>query len=165
MSRQALAMSSLATRFAATLSLGLDDLRSEEDDMSQLSSDDRAAIGEVLARYCHAIDFGRWDDLRELFTADGRLDMAPMGVFEGRDGIRKFTDQMQAAGIVMRHFVTNLVVQGDGDRARVESYVLAISGQPGNTRQTTGQYEDDLVKETGRWLIRSRRVKLDLPKT
>jgi len=158
-------MVSLARRFRARLSLRLDDLRFEEDDVSQLSSDDRAAIGEVLARYCHTIDSGRWDDFRQLFTADGRLDMAPMGVFEGGDGIRKFTDQMQATGIVMRHFVTNLIVQGDGDRARVESYVLAISGQPGNTRQTTGQYEDDLVKEGGRWLIRSRRVKLDMPKT
>ena len=30
--------------------------------MSQLSADDRLAIREIIATYCHALDLGRWDE-------------------------------------------------------------------------------------------------------
>jgi len=44
-----------------------------------------------------------------------------------------------------------------------ESYVLAITGPPGSSHQTTGRYEDELVKVGGRWRIRVRRALLDQP--
>jgi hypothetical protein len=83
--------------------------------MSQLSADDRLAIAELIARYCYAIDQGRWDDFRTLFTDDCRLDFGKvMGVFEGRTGIDRFIGTMRAAGLFMRHYTTNLVVRGEG---------------------------------------------------
>ncbi len=42
--------------------------------MSQLSADDRLAIHEILATYCHALDLGRWEEFAGLFTDDCRLD-------------------------------------------------------------------------------------------
>jgi len=132
--------------------------------VSLLSSDDRLAIAELLARYCHSLDLGRWDDFRALFSEDCRLDFGRlMGVFEGREGLRKFTDMLQATGLFMRHYTTNLVVHGDGERARAESYVLAITGPPGSHSQTTGRYEDDLVKVNGHWRIRVRRAVIETP--
>jgi len=132
--------------------------------VSQLSAEDRLAIAEVVGAYCHAIDLGRWDELCTMFTADGRLDMGQvMGVYEGHAGLRKFGDTLKATGIFMRHYTTNLVIRGDGERARAECYVLAATGQPGDLHQTTGRYEDDFVKQNGRWLLRSRRVLLDVP--
>jgi SnoaL-like protein len=134
--------------------------------MSQLSAEDRVAIGEVLASYCYAIDLGRWETLPQLFTDDCRLDFgATMGVHEGRDGLRAFTDSLRGAPIRMRHYLTNVVVTGDGERARAESYVLAFVGDPGQLRQTTGRYEDELVKRGGRWAIRVRRAVIELPPT
>jgi len=126
--------------------------------MTQLSAEDRLAIGELLAAYCHAIDLGRWETLPELFGET-------MGVHEGREGLRAFADLLRSSGIRMRHYVTNLVVSGDGDRARAESYVLAFVGEPGTLRQTTGRYEDELVKRGGRWAIRVRRAVIELPPT
>jgi hypothetical protein len=70
---------------------------------------------------------------------------------------------MKAAGFLMRHFTTNAVVTGDGERAHAETYVLAIAGPAGGQAQTTGVYLNDLVKADGRWLIRSRRAVLDMP--
>jgi len=134
--------------------------------MAQLSADDRLAIGELLAAYCYAIDLGRWETLPVLFTDDCRLDFGQtMGVHEGRAGLRAFTDSLRAAGIRMRHYLTNVVVSGDGERARAESYVLAFVGEPGDLHQTTGRYEDELVKRDGRWAIRVRRAVIELPPT
>ncbi len=132
--------------------------------MSQLSTEDRLAIREVLAAYCHAIDKGRWHDLRALFTPDCQLDFgALMGVHEGHAGVDRFADMLQSTGLFMRHYTTNVVIAGDGDRARAESYVLAVTGTPGNLAQTTGFYEDDLVKQDGRWRFRVRRARIDVP--
>ena len=132
--------------------------------MSQLSTEDRLAIAELMATYCHAIDLGRWDAFPGLFTADCKLDFgSAMGVFEGTEGMRRFAETMKGIGLFMRHYTTNVVLQGDGQRARGESYVLAITGPPGASSQMTGRYEDELVKVDGRWRIRTRRALLDHP--
>jgi len=136
------------------------------DAMAELSAEDRVAIGELLASYCYAIDLGRWETLPQLFTDDCRLDFgATMGVHEGREGLRAFTDSLRSASIRMRHYLTNVVIAGDGERARAESYVLAFVGEPGALHQTTGRYEDELVKRGGRWAIRLRRAVIELPPT
>jgi hypothetical protein len=127
--------------------------------MTALTSDDRLAIGEVLATYCHCLDQGRFEELRALFVADCRLDFgAVLGVFEGAEGLRRFTDLIGTLGIFMRHYTTNVVIRGDGERAQAESYVLAITGPSGTRTIATGRYEDELVKHDGRWLLRSRRA-------
>ena len=131
--------------------------------MSQLTADDRLAIAEIMAAYCHAIDQGRWDQLDALFSDDCRLDFGKvMGVFEGREGLHRFAEMLRSLGIVMRHYTTNLVVRGDGTRAQAESYVLAITGSGGSRRQSTGRYDDELVKLDGRWRIRERRAVIEM---
>lgn len=132
--------------------------------MSELSAEDHVAIAEIMAAYCQAIDLNRWDDFPSLFTDDCKLDFGSlMGVFEGQEGVRRLADMLGNLGLFMRHFTTNLVVRGDGERAHAESYVLAITGPPGSSSQTTGRYEDELVKDRGRWRIRVRRAILDTP--
>lgn len=133
-----------------------------------LTLEDRLAIGEAIARYCHCVDRGRWDEFPELFTADGSLDLRPlMGVYEGRDAIRAgFCDMLKTVPITMRHLTSNLVVTGAGDRAHAECYVLAItSGEGMPTQQMTGFYDDELVRDGGRWRFRSRRIQPDVPKS
>jgi len=132
--------------------------------MAQLSTEDRLAIHEIMAKYCQAIDLNRWEEFPSLFTEDCRLDFGNlMGVFEGPDGVQRFTDMMRNLGLFMRHYNTNMVLRGDSDRVQSESYVLAITGPPGSSHQTTGRYEDELVKVGGRWRIRVRRALLDQP--
>jgi 3-phenylpropionate/cinnamic acid dioxygenase small subunit len=130
--------------------------------MSELTVADRLEIQEVLARYCHCIDRGRWDAFPELFSDDCRLDLSQvMGLYEGRDGIRRFVDTLKPLGVFMRHLVTNVVIRGDGERAHVESYVVAVTGSPQTPNRTTGFYDDELVKQNGRWKLHRRRLALD----
>lgn len=136
--------------------------------MADITTEDRLAIGELVARYCHIIDRGRWDELPDLFTADGTLDLRPlMGLFEGADGVRGFCDMMRPLPIVMRHFTTNLVLAGDGPgRARGECYVIAMTGVDGpSPQQMTGFYDDVFVNTPAGWRIASRRVMPDVPKS
>lgn len=135
--------------------------------MGDLTTADRLAIHETLNRYCHCLDRGRWDEFAALFTDDCRLDLSQvLGLYEGAAGIRQFGETIRSAGVFMRHLVTNLVVEGDGEHARTWTYVLAITGPPGGTpQQSTGLYEDELVKRGGRWLLHRRRLTLDVPAT
>ena len=133
--------------------------------MSELATADRLAIHELLSRYCHCLDRGRWDEFASLFTDDCCLDLSQvLGRYEGSDGIRQFCQMIGSTGLFMRHFVGNVVVDGAGERARVEAYVIAITGMnAASARQATGIYEDELVKRDGRWLFRCRRLSLDVP--
>ena len=133
--------------------------------MSQLSSTDRLEIQELLHRYCHYLDHGRWAEFAALFTADCRLDLSQvLGVYEGAAGLHQFGEMIAGTGLFMRHMMTNVVIDGDGERARVQSYVIAITGPAGSKpQQATGLYDDELVKQDGRWLLHHRRLTLDVP--
>jgi ketosteroid isomerase-like protein len=133
--------------------------------MNELSTADRLEIGELISKYCHGVDRRQWDSFRDIFTDDCRLDLTQLlGLYEGRDGIAKFIEIIDSLPITMRHLTTNTVLSGGGDTAHAESYVLAITGAPGNMNQMTGFYEDELVKRDGRWRLRSRRLMADTPK-
>jgi len=133
--------------------------------MSELTTADRLAIQETLHRYCHYLDRGRWEEFATLFTDDCCLDLSQvLGRYDGVAGIRQFTETLRSVDLFMRHLIMNIVIDGNGERARTASYVIAITGPPGDAQQqTTGLYEDELIKRGGRWLLHRRRLALDVP--
>lgn len=133
--------------------------------MSELSTDDRLQIQELLHRYCHYLDRGRWEEFAALFTPDCRLDLSQvLGLYEGQAGVRQFGDMIASTKLFMRHMISNVVIDGDGTRAAVRAYVTAVTGPAGTKpQQATGLYEDEFVKRDGRWLLHSRRLTLDVP--
>jgi hypothetical protein len=40
---------------------------------------DRLELQDLITAYSYAIDFHRWDDLDDIFTADARLDFTATG--------------------------------------------------------------------------------------
>ena len=133
--------------------------------MARLSAEDRLDIMETIARYSRCIDEPRWDDLPGLFVPDCFVDCGPLGQYRGTEGVAQFVATLKSIGQMMRHYVANVTIEGDGDRARTHAYVLALVGPgPGKLNITSGFYEDELVKQGGRWLFQSRRVLLDMPR-
>ncbi len=131
--------------------------------MSELSVQDRLDIQELMAVYSRAIDFGRWEELPDLFTDDCTLDFGKvMGTHQGKDAVRAFANMLKGTGLTMRHYVTNCIITGGGDRAEATTYVLAFTGQKGSLTPTTGRYEDRLRKQGGRWLLQERRGIIEL---
>jgi hypothetical protein len=132
--------------------------------MSQLTTEDRLDIQDLMARYSRAIDFGRWDELPGFFTEDCTLDFGKlMGSHRGRDAVAGFATTLEGTGLTMRHYVTNCIIEGGGDRATATTYVLAFTGQIGSLMPTTGRYEDELRKVGGRWLLHVRRGIIEMP--
>ena len=132
--------------------------------MSKLTADDRLDIQELMARYSRAIDFGRFEELPGFFTDDCTLDFGKvMGSHKGREAVKTFGTMLAGAGLTMRHYVTNVMIEGEGDHASATTYVLAFTGPKGGSlTPTTGRYEDELRKVDGRWLLHVRRGVIEM---
>ena len=110
------------------------------------------------------VPFGRWDELPAYFTDDCTLDYGKlMGTHQGKDAVRGFATTLAGTGLTMRHYVTNCIIDGAGDRATATTYVLAVTGKIGSLMSTTGRYEDELRKVDGTWLLHVRRGIIEMP--
>lgn len=95
---------------------------------------DRIEIHELLNRYAHAIDFMDWELLEEVFTEDAVADYSSAGEYvevdsvrEGRDRIIEYYEAALAPFAGVLHFMTNHLVEIDGDRARTRSYMHVLN--------------------------------------
>ena len=116
-------------------------------------NEDRAAIRDVLARYCHAFDSGNAYGVADLFAEDGVFDPGVPGFepVEGRDVIRGFVGSMPAGTV--HHLTTDAAYDVDGDVATgIASFLVVAKG----AIVTVGRYHDDLVRVDGAWRIRRR---------
>lgn len=121
---------------------------------------DRAAITDVLLRYCRGID--RMD--RELTLScwhpGGTDEHTPL--YSGTaEGFVEWVWGIHAAMVSTRHTLTNILIEVDGDDAWTESYwwvILRIKQDDGLVDIIgCGRYLDHLEKIDGRWAIRHRR--------
>jgi hypothetical protein len=125
----------------------------------------RAAITEVLHRYCRAVD--RLDrDLGLSCWHDGAtVDYGD--TFRGTaadliDWVCTIHEQLMAAH---SHQVTNVLARIDGDRATSESYVtvaLRTKGDDPTDIESRGRYLDRWSCRNGIWAIDHRRLVTDL---
>jgi uncharacterized protein (TIGR02246 family) len=133
---------------------------------------DRAAIQDLQGRYLFALDWQDADAYAATFTEDGVLDWAG-GIVRGRDAIRKEVQGMrarfekQAQGDAparparLRHFITNVVLEFDGDRAFGRAYWFELNDDNRNRWPYVGgygHYEDELRRVDGHWLFVRRKI-------
>jgi uncharacterized protein (TIGR02246 family) len=127
--------------------------------------DDRQMINDLFVRYTTALDAGDVPTIVGCFTEDGALESPAVGVYSGRQGIREFAERFarfRERGSQLRHFITNLAVQVDGDAARATCYLLNVITRNGKTElMPPGRYDCRLAKVEGKWLFRHRLVVLD----
>jgi uncharacterized protein (TIGR02246 family) len=127
--------------------------------------DDRQQIHDLFVRYTTALDAGDVDTIVSCFTEDGALESPVVGVYSGRDGIRAFAERFarfHEQGAQLRHFISNLAVQVEGDTAHATCYLLNVITRDGRTElMPPGRYDCRLAKVDGKWLFRHRLVVLD----
>jgi uncharacterized protein (TIGR02246 family) len=123
--------------------------------------EDKDAIREALAEYCFRLDGGDFAGMAALFTADGVWDTA-FGKAEGRAAIAELARDIRArAGERPRavHLVTNVAIALMGDHARVRSNWTVVQNSPQGPRiGSGGAYDDEMVRQDGRWLFRTRKI-------
>ena len=131
---------------------------------------DRAAIQSLIVRYGTALDTLDADGYAGVFTEDADLDVAG-NVRKGRQEIRKIVTGLQesraaakAAGTpttALYHVISNTAIEIiSGTEARHHSYWQTVRVGVNNqiTVGAIGRYDDVLVKRSGQWLIRSRKI-------
>ncbi|WP_194829838.1 nuclear transport factor 2 family protein [Nocardia sp. XZ_19_231] len=116
-------------------------------------------VAATIATYAHALDDGRTDDIVALFCADGTAEILGAGAFEGHDAIRALY-----TGLVptqpQRHLVANTVITtvSADEATAISDFVFVQRGEAGWIVPVTGQYEDTLRKQDGKWLFHHRRT-------
>lgn len=103
------------------------------------------------------------DELASLFTADGIWDGGSLGRAEGRDGIRDFFTETGRLVSFAIHYMTNPIIEVDGDRA-TGSWYLWQSLVIRETQQAywlMAKYRDDYVREGGVWKFAHLRLQVD----
>jgi len=115
---------------------------------------DRIEIHELLNRYAHAIDFADWELLDRVFTEDAVADFSSVGeyvdvdsVLHGRDAIVAYYKVALAPFQGVLHFMTNHLVELDGDSARCRSYMHVLNMSMG------GIYTCRCRRTSAGWLI------------
>ena len=122
-------------------------------------------INDLFVRYTTALDAGDVETIVGCFTEDGALESPVVGVHAGKAAIRGFAERFarfRERGSQLRHFISNLAVQVEGDTARATCYLLNLITRDGKTEvMAPGRYDCQLVKLNGAWLFKHRLVILD----
>ena len=91
----------------------------------------RECVRDTVARYNHAGDAGRFDDMIGCFTPDGVLTIVGGEAHRGHDALRAFFAGVggTAPGFThLRHCVTNLLIDvDDAEHATAASYFQVIT--------------------------------------
>lgn len=120
-----------------------------------LSIEDRSAIAEVAARVCFANDHFLAEEWASFFTQDGVMTVGEALRLEGRQAMLGHIRRKREQNVLKRHYITNLVIDGNGDEATMKCYVLAFEA---GREPVHAEYMHDMVRIEGRWLIKERRV-------
>lgn len=128
---------------------------------------DKDDIENLLMQYTHAFDQLDADGYVAVFAEDAEFDLGGGQVLKGREAIRTLITSRQAEpqvpGVLMHHIVTNSTYDFvSAAEVHHYGYWITMVGdmQKGFTVPAMGHYEDVLVKNNGRWLIKTRKLVL-----
>jgi hypothetical protein len=127
---------------------------------------DEDKVRNLQHAYGYYMDRKMWDDVTDLFTADGALSIANVGVYDGPRNIRRALERSGPAGL--QHGQLNELMQLDmavtiepgGMEARSRGIEFGLLGEAdkGTAFYTLAIFENRYVKQDGIWRIREMRM-------
>lgn len=131
--------------------------------------EDVEEIRALMMEYRRALDEKDFRAYAALFARDGVFTAGPMTA-TGPDQIFALVDGMVGTLLTERsgddfHLVANVSIEVDGDRASATStWAYVLRGEDDTpVLSKLGHYEDELVREDGRWRFQHRRAPVDVP--
>ncbi|MBI3249060.1 MAG: nuclear transport factor 2 family protein [Deltaproteobacteria bacterium] len=126
---------------------------------------DTEAIADLIIRYNWAIDHGDFQGWADCFAPEGVF-AGVIGQYSAHSELARFTadvKKLQETSPNLRHYVTNIQTEVNGDRARSRCFLMMTSTtkEHGTTIAIAGEYEDDLIKRDGQWRFLRRKVHAD----
>jgi hypothetical protein len=129
-----------------------------------LNAEDQAR--NLQNAYGYYVDRKMWDDVTDLFTADGVLEIGGIGLYDGPANIRRALDRDGPAGLTHGQlndhplFDTMIEIAPNGMEAHVRGLDLGILGDFASARAqwSVSVFSNRFVKQDGVWKIREMRV-------
>lgn len=129
------------------------------------AADDKDAIRETMARYCHALDACRFADVAALFAEDAEW-TTDYGSARGRAEIEAlFTSTVPkpGEGPQRKHYITNILITLKGDHADARSdYLIIRESDTGLIPVMGGTYLDAFVRRNGTWFFHRKELVHDI---
>lgn len=129
------------------------------------AADEKDAIREVMARYCHALDRGRFNDVAALFAEDGEW-TTDYDSAKGRDAIEAMLTRnvpRKGEGPQRKHYIANIIIKLAGSNAdAVSDYLIIRESETGLIPVMGGTYFDTFEKRDGVWLFRRKELVHDI---
>ena len=159
-SEQAYAQGSDVEKAIASLQAEVAELRQRVQ-----ANEDINEISNLQRIYGYYVDKGQWEQVANLFSEDGSMEIAGRGVFKGKERILEYLYHIVpgeegqtglAYGTLMNHFNLQPVlhVNPDGHSAKGRWRVFMQVAQLQETAMWgEGTYENEYVKEDGVWKI------------
>lgn len=125
--------------------------------------EDTNDIKRLQRAYGYYLDEELWDEMADLFAADGTIEIALDGVYKGKKRVREYLYALGkgkrglSPGQLNEHMQLMPVVDiaADGKTAKGTWRAVILAGQLGKEAfWSEGPYENEYVKEDGVWKIR-----------
>jgi len=146
--------------------LAADSARMQEIEARAARVESINALRNLQGIYGYYFDKAMWDDVADLFTEDGSIELGLNGVYAGKANVRKYLYSLTGgkpglrAGEIMNHFQLSPVVtlsdDGASAKARWRTIIQAgVSGKGSGGDWGEGIYENEYVQQNGVWKIRT----------
>lgn len=119
---------------------------------------DREAIRDLAIRYAHCVWRKDVEGAIELFAEGASMELDDRPPIVGRAALVESYRGLLRGEFMP--FVHNHVIELDGDRARGTCYLDLRATVDGKAMIGAGVYEDDYIRENGRWKFARRRLRM-----
>jgi 3-phenylpropionate/cinnamic acid dioxygenase small subunit len=115
---------------------------------------DKLEIHELLARYARGVDTKDWDLWKSVFTPDALVDYSSAGAPVGPpDEVASWLEEGLQVVPMTQHFISNIEVDVQGDRAKVRALFYNPMQLPGMADMSFcgGSYHHEMVRTAEGW--------------
>ena len=124
-----------------------------------MNNEDALEVLGVVNLYALMVDSQQWDLFDQVFCPDVMADFGGGAVWNDRETFKRDFVAVHTPFEATQHVTTNHVIRVDGDRAHCVSYVhgrFIRTVEGGNLFESTGWYDDLLIKTGDGWRIKER---------
>ena len=140
---------------------GLDEL---EQRIALLNAED--SVRNLQNAYGYYVDQKMWDDIVDLFSEDGMVEIAGTGTFQGKPGVRQAMELMGEQGLSQGQFNEHpsfsliVTVMPGAQEAYARGLVLGMRSRElnGASSWEFATFRNRFVKEGGLWKLREMRI-------
>jgi len=122
---------------------------------------DIEAIKKLKAKYWRCLDRKLWNEMIDVFAEDAKADYGPKYKLDGREAILQFLkDNLGPDSVSTGHggHTPEIEITGDSTARGVWALNNYMVREPGTKLMEWGHYEDEYVKQDGRWRIRHTKI-------